>query len=212
MIITACTSAVVISQPITSYERQGNSIGIIGGSTDISAVYDTRAAERSGLHHTHNQARSTAAGTGFLRIVHRTGHIERQRGSLTKIQVQISTIVETLVAVVIMEIVELGKQTALCHETCRDEVTHRLGTSADVNIMLGLHGHILHDVIHPTHTRETDGVAAVLELLKHFVGEHRIEGFAAAEIEVVPLHLVEESTIFITVCLFQKFGRGQCRE
>ena len=201
MVITAGTSTAVIIHGTASCKRQGQSIAIIGGSGDILSVNDTRTAERSGLQHTHNHAGSALTGTGLLCIVYRTGQVERQSGSLAHIQVEVSTIVETLIAVVIMKIIKFGKQTTLCHETGRNKVAHGLGTTADVDIMLGLHGNIFHDVIDPTHTRKADGVAAVLEFLKHSIREHRSERLTAREVKVIPLHLVEESPVFITVCL-----------
>ena len=100
-----------------------------------------------------------------------------------------------------MKIVKFGKQTTLCHETGRNKVAHSLGTTTDVDIMLGLHRNIFHDVIDPTRTRKADGVATVLEFLKHSIREHRSECLTGREIKVISLHLVEERPVFITVCL-----------
>ena len=72
--------------------------------------------------------------------------------------------------------------------------------------MLGLQGHILHDIIVPTHVGETDRIATALELLQNLIREHRRKGFARREVEVVTLHLIKEGTILIRVGQFKHLG------
>ena len=168
------------------------------------------------------------SGVRLVGVVDVTCNVERQRSGLRGLEVEVTTIVETLVLVsVVVATVELLEQTALCVVTSRDEVLHAVGTTRDVEVVLLLEGDVLHDVVCPAGVREADRVATVLKLLDDALREARSEdvfcheGIYACILSVgnrhvgvlqvvVVRHLVVEVSILVRAGLLHHLCRREC--
>ena len=110
--------------------------------------------------------------------------------------------VTVIVHIILIKLIE---ETSLSKHTSTDEVTHILGTTRDVDIMLSLEGYILHDIINPIRIRETDRVTSILELLDDTLRE-------AATSTIISTHLIMEHGIIIRRSLLHHLGWSQRRE
>ena len=191
-------------------ERQHQAVHVVrtlNGVHDVAAVNESGAAERRALVDGLDHAAGALAGAGFRRVVHLTGDVEAQQSVLGDVDVEVRTIVEALVAVVVVEVAvaELLEDTVLCEHTCADEVLHAVVAAADVHVVLRLQGNIFHDVLVPFHAGEADGVGAVVEHADDGIGK----GCLAA---VVGQHLVVEAGILRRGDLLNHLCRRECRE
>ena len=74
--------------------------------------------------------------------------------------------------------------------------------------MLTLHGGILHDVFSPQGARETDRIAAILELLDNGIRELRTQQITILIMRILAHHIMEGS-ILVAVSLLYHLGRSQ---
>ena len=104
----------------------------------------------------------------LTRLIYLTGNVETHQSGLCHIDIQVGTVVETLILIaIVIGAVKFLEDTILGEHTSRDEVLHCLVAARDIDIVLLLQCHVLHQVIRPLHTREADGVGAILEHVKY---------------------------------------------
>ena len=142
----------------------------------------------------------------LARLIHLTRNVEAHQSGLRHIDIQVGTVVETLILItVVVRTVEFLKDTILGEHTGRDKVLHGLVTTRDVHVVLLLQGNVLHQVIRPLHAREADGVGTILEHVDHALREIRV-------LAVVGTHGIVESGILIRAGLLYHLRRSQSRE
>ena len=198
----------VVEHTSTAGEGKVQTVGIVSGRGNQFAVHDAGAGERGSVVDVLDDSTciTAAAAVRLVRLADITGNAVRDGSGLGGFQVQVGTVVETLVLVaVVIGHVELLEQTALLIHTGTDKIAYPVGTAADVDVVLLLKGDVLHNVVSPLGVRETERVAAGTELLDDVVRE-------CGHLAVVDAHLVVEAGIVVGRGLLDHLGGGKGRE
>ena len=102
----------------------------------------------------------------------------------------------------IAEIIDIALVELLEESSCgvhagADEVLHLLRAAGDAEVGLCLHGRLLHHVVGPLRVGESDGIAAVAELLYDGIGETVARA-------VVLVHLIVEHRVVVAAGLLDE--------
>ena len=124
---------------------------------------------RSSLQVAEEEAFATAHGVALL---HAAAQGKGQLAALGDVDVEVGTVVQTLVGEGLVLVVREGlEQGILVKVTGGYEVTYPFGTSVDVDVCLFLPGGVLHYVLDPVGARERDGHVAGAEMLHYILAE-----------------------------------------